>query len=477
MLPNATSILAALSVCTYLTSTSSVRGQCLKERLFDGEAVAGDAFGYALAISGDTAVVGAVTADTEAGVDAGAAYVYVRIGNDWVHQADLIPADLAAGDQFGYSVAIDGDTIVVGADWVDLPGKSNCGAAFVFVRNGTTWTQQQKLIAFDGAASDFFGVSAGISGDTVVIGAPGDNTSGGTNAGSAYVYVRQGTSWIEQDRLFASDAAANDFFSGYAVSIDGDTIVVGAINDNTAAGTDAGSAYVYVRSGTSWSQEAHLIPSPHAAFDYFGASVALSGDTIIASASSDTIAGVDAGSAFVFRRTGTTWTQEALLFSPVPFAGELFGWWVGLSGDRAIVGAPADPNIGVGSESGTAYVFERAEGIWTATAHLVPHDGAAGDDFGACVAISGTTVIVGADYDDTIAAPNAGSVYVFDLGCKLGDLDCNNAVDLADLPHCIDALLNPGTFSGCDITRADLNSDGLIDGRDLKGFVHALTGN
>src|SRR6266508_458911 len=177
---------------------------------------------------------------------AGSAYVFVRSGTGWSQQAKLTASDAASGDRFGDAVGISGNTVVVGAS----DAASDAGSAYVFVRSGTSWSQQAMLTASDAAVFDLFGRALAVSGDTAVIGAPSDDTDAGPNAGSAYVFVRSGTSWSQQAKLTASDAAAFDFF-GAAVAISGDTVVVGALADDTDAGSNAGSAYVFVSAPTN----------------------------------------------------------------------------------------------------------------------------------------------------------------------------------------------------------------------------------
>jgi hypothetical protein len=374
-------------------------------KLTASDAAAGDQFGTAVAISGETAVVGARSDDTAADTNAGSAYVFVRSGTSWSEQAKLTAGDAAAGDDFGNSVAIDGDTIVVGADLDDDVGSAS-GSAYVFVRSGTSWSQQAKLTAGDAAAGDQFGFSAGISDETVVVGSVADDTAAGTDAGSAYVFVRSGTSWSQQQKLTASDAAAGDLF-GFAVGIDGETVGVGAPVDN-----NAGSAYVFVRSGTSWSQQAKLTASDAAAGDNFGRNaVGISGDTLVVGAPfDDTGAGSNAGSAYVFVRSGTSWSQQAKLTASDAAAGDVFGISEGISGDTIVVGAVNDDDGG--TDSGSAYVFTQSGTSWSQQQKLTASDAAAGDSFGFAVSISGNTVVAGAFNDDD-GGTSSGSAYVF----------------------------------------------------------------
>ncbi len=195
-------------------------------QLIASDGVQTDRFGISVAISGDTAVIGAFFDDVGAGVFQGSVYVFTRNGATWTQQQHLVASDGAAGDQFGVRVALDGDTAVVGAY---IAG--NQGSAYVFTRSGTTWTQQQKLVASDGAAGDRFGRSVALDGDTAVVGANRDAVGATGDQGSAYVFTRSGTTWTEQQHLVASDGAAGDQF-GVGVALDGNTAVVGAREDD-----------------------------------------------------------------------------------------------------------------------------------------------------------------------------------------------------------------------------------------------------
>jgi hypothetical protein len=322
-------------------------------KLTAADAAGGDRFGVAVAVSGDTAVVGANAADTPAGSNVGSAYVFVRSAGTWALQAKLTAADAAAVDNFGISVAISGDTAVVGAYLDSTPAGSNAGSAYVFVRSAGTWAQQQKLTAADAAAGDRFGISVAVSGDTAVVGAYLDDAPAGTNAGSAYVFVRSAGTWAHQQKLVADDAAAVDNF-GMSVAVSVDTAVVGA---HLEGGTNAGSAYVFVRSAGTWAQQQKLAASDAAANDNFGASVAVSGDTAVVGAPFDDIAaGTDAGSAYVFVRSAGTWAQQQKLAASDADAGDRFGIAVAVSGDTAVVGAYFD-DAPVGPDAGSAYVF------------------------------------------------------------------------------------------------------------------------
>jgi len=381
-------------------------------QLTAGDGAANDWFGCSVAISGDTAVVGAPDDHIGANTDQGSAYVFVRSGTTWSQQAKLTAADGAGWDEFGGSVAIWGDTAVVGAAWDDVGANVDQGSAYVFARSGTTWSQQTQLTATGGAASDYFGWSVAIDGETAVAGAYYDNVGGGASQGSAYVFVRSGTTWNQQAQLIAADGGVNDFF-GYSVALSGDTAVVGAYIDSVGANPDQGSAYVFARSGTTWSQQAKLTAADGAANDTFGWSVAISGDTAVVGAYHDDVgANADQGSAYVFVRSGTNWSQQQKLTAADGVAKDNFGYSVALSGDTAVVGAPYDVD-GTNADASSAYVFARSGTTWSRRAQLTAADGAAGDWFGCSVAISGDTTVVGAYWDTVGATANQGSAYVF----------------------------------------------------------------
>jgi trimeric autotransporter adhesin len=448
-----------------------------------------DTFGTSLAISGNTVVIGSPGEDSSAtgvngnqqdnsGSGSGAAYVFVRAGTNWTQQAYLKASNTGVNDGFGVSVAISGDTIVVGARGEDssatgVNGNQNdnsatdSGAAYVFVRNGTNWTQQGYLKASNTGASDGFGQAMALFGDILVIGAGGErsnatgvngnqNDDSATSAGAAYVFVRNGTTWQQQAYLKASNTGANDFF-GLAVGASADTVVVAARdedsnaigvngnqNDNSAA--SAGAAYVFVRDGTNWSQQAYLKASNTEAGDWFGWSVAISGNTIVVGALSEDsgATGVNgnqsdnsatvAGAAYVFVRAGTNWGQQAYLKASNTAANDRFGHSIGFSGDVLVIGAIEEDSNAKGvngnqndnsaSASGAAYAFARNGTNWSQQAYLKASNTEANDYFGVSPAVSDDTVVIAGWREDSGAtgvngnqsdnsAATAGAAYVF----------------------------------------------------------------
>lgn len=386
-------------------------------QLLAPDAAAGDLLGRSVAVSGDTAVVGARNDDG----GAGSAHVFVRTGTTWTHQAKLVAPDAEVQDLFGRSVAVSGNTIIVGADGDNLPGLlGNAGSAHVFVRSGSSWTHQAQLRAPDAAAGDQFGFSVSVSGDTALVGAYLDDTPAGTNGGSAYVFVRSGTDWTHQAQLLPAESNTDEDRFGTSVALSGDTAVVGSPQHSGYGGATAGAAYVFVRSGTTWSSSTLLLP-PYGTIvternnDQFGNSVAIWGDTAVVGAAFDnTSGGGDAGSAHVFLRTGASWAYQAELLAGDGTTSDQFGFSVAVSGDTAVVGANLDDNVG-GTDAGGAYVFVRTGTTWAQQTKLLPPAGGATDWFGASVAVSGVTAVVGATFDDTAAGADAGSAHAFRL--------------------------------------------------------------
>lgn len=265
--------------------------QAAEQKLTAGDGAANDFFGGSLGMAGDTMVVGAPADDVGANSNQGSASLFVRSGDHWSEQQKLTASDGTAFDQFGSSVAISGDTLVVGA-MGDVGGQ---GSAYVFVRNGGVWSEQQKLIAGDGATSDQFGWSVAISGDTLAVGVTSDDVGANVNQGSAYVFVRSGGVWSQQQKLIASDGAASDEL-GFSLAISGDTLAAGAPPDDGGRG----SAYAFVRSGGVWSQSQRLTASDRVVGDSFGRSVGISGDMVGVGAIADDVgANVDQGSVYV----------------------------------------------------------------------------------------------------------------------------------------------------------------------------------
>lgn len=449
-------------------------GQCYRfeqDKLTASDAAPGDFFGYSVAVSGDTLVVGSGLDDHIAGVNAGSAYVFIRSGSDWVQQAKLIASNGGANHYFGFSVAISGDTLVIGAP-TDLSLGTANGSAYVFVRTGTVWTQQAWIIAADGSPGDQFGLTVAISGDTLVVGAPNDDHTSGTDAGSAYVFVRSGTTWSQQAWIKAGDAGAGERF-GYSVALDGESAIVGSPDDSHTGVFHAGAAYVFVRAGTLWSQQAWIKAAELGVSDFFGGSVGISGGTVVVGAPyDDHAAGTNAGSTFVFTRSGTTWTQEASLKSTKGGTDDLFGYSVSVFGNMLVAGSGLDDHGG-GVNAGSACLFFRSGGVWIPQGKLVASDAGTGDRFGSGVAISADSVVVGSPAGNLVGTPDQGIVYWYDplaSAVVAGDIDSDGDVDYGDLTGFANVLVGlDNNFE--QFMRADLDCSDSTDGRDIRHFV------
>jgi hypothetical protein len=395
-----------------------------------------------------------------------------------VQQAYLKASNTDAGDEFGHSVSVSGETVVIGAPYEDSSAtgvngnqannnRANSGAAYVFVRRAGTWTQRAYLKASNPGSWDLFGSSVSISGNTVLVGAFGEDSgargvngnqadNSALNAGAAYVFVHSGNTWTQQAYLKASNTDGDDWF-GWSVSVSGETMVIAACaEDSNATGVNgdqtnnsasrAGAAYVFVRRAGTWTQQAYLKASNTDQYDEFGRSVSISGDTVVVGAyyEKSNATGVNgdqtnnsasrAGAAYVFVRRAGTWTQQAYLKASNTGHRDKFGLPVSISGDTVVVGAYGEASNarGVNGDqsnnsayhAGAAYVFVRSGSTWSQEAYLKASNTDAGDEFCFAVAVSGDTVVVGAHLEDSAARgvngnqadnslPAAGAAYVF----------------------------------------------------------------
>jgi hypothetical protein len=394
-----------------------------RSKLNASDLASGDFFGYSVALSsdGNTALIGAYFESTSPYTRNGAAYVFTRSGSTWTEQQKLTASDSATDTRLGRAVSLsaDGNTAIIGAYTQSTSPFSGNGAAYVFTRSGSTWTQQQKLLASDLASSDYFGQSVALSsdGNTALIGAYFESTSPYTRNGAAYVFTRSGSTWTQQQKLLASDGASSDNF-GYSVALsgDGNTALIGAYLEDTSPYTDNGAAYVFTRSGSTWTQQQKLLASDLASGDYFGQSVALSGDgntALIGAYRVDTSPYTDNGAAYVFTRSGSTWTQQQKLLASDGASNDNFGYSVALSGDgnTALIGAPFDDRTV--PYTGAVFVFTRSSSTWTQIQKLIDVDA---DDLGWAVTISsnGNIVLVGDPRKLEITGGFTGTALIFE---------------------------------------------------------------
>jgi len=341
---------------------------------------------------------------------------------EWAQAAKLVAADAKSPDNFGSSVSVSDSTIVVGVQRDDDAG-SYTGSAYVFEKNATgAWAQAAKLVAADAAKNAYFGSSVSVSGSTIVVGAYraiNDASSGAGSAyGSAYVFEKSDDGeWAQAAKLVDAESENTQF--GKSVSVSGSTIVVGLPRDHDLDGRtvyNTGSAYVFEKSDDGeWAQAAKLVDADGAKNDYFGSSVSVSDSTIVVGATGDDDDGANSGSAYVFEKSDDgEWAQAAKLVAADAANGDEFGWSVSVSDSTIVVGALRDDDD-AGSNTGSAYVFEKnATGAWAQAAKLANVYPSAGDSFGWSVSVSGSTIVVGPQYDDVDAGVKAGSATVFD---------------------------------------------------------------
>ena len=452
-----------------------------QKRLDASDADYGDGMGGAVAISGEIALVGARNEDG-AGTNRGAAYVFQRDypnAGDWGQRKRLIaPGNPADGDNFGSAVALDGDTAIVAAESTSSGGAYR-GAAYVYERNlggPDNWGYRASLLPGDGQSNDHFGSSVGLSGDTAVVGASGQ-AAGGIARGAAYVFERNYPAlngWGMRKKLIALDAANNDHF-GISAGLFGDTAIVGAYLKD-GVGTDSGAAYVFDRSSggaENWGQSKKLIASDPAGGDQFGIGVAISGDTAIVGAWLENGLGVGRGAAYVFDRAfggPSNWGQRAKLTAGNAEDNTMFGWAVALSGDTALVGAPiADSAC---TDCGVAYGFSRNLGganNWGVQSELRATDAATSDYFGMSCAVEGSLAIVGAPGRDGVQI-DSGAAYLLLLLLTNGE-PCSNG------PECVSGFCADGVC--CDTACAggvtDCQACSVAAGAATDGTCGPLT--
>lgn len=377
------------------------------------DAAVGDYFGQSVATDDDIILVGAEE-DSMMGTNAGAAYFFVRNGTSWDLQGKVAGSDTDEWDRFGFSAAIDDGTAVVGANW----WSGQYGRAYVFVRNGNNWTQQGPPLSPSDLDSFWhFAESLAIQGDRIVVGAtqPGWPMSFTQDHGAAYVFERTGQAWSETAILRASDGIDYDHL-GRSVAVDGDTIVAGATGVNLVIGEyDYGAAYVFTYDGSTWNEAAKLMANDGSENQVFGSSVDLEGETLVVGAPGDNENGFFSGAVYVYTGGGTTWIEAAKLTPSDGAEYARFGASVDLDGDRLLIGAPEYDYQESGP--GAAYVFRRSGSTWVEQAKLVPSNGQDADHFGGDVAMfAEERAVVGAPFGDPqFWLPSAGAAYVYVL--------------------------------------------------------------
>jgi len=389
-------------------------------RLVPDDGGGGDFFGASLALDGETALIGASYDETSNGTQSGSVYVFTRSDGSWSQQAKLTPDDGDGDDWFGTSVALDGDTALAGAVTDEDPNGSDyrrltgAGSAYVFERTDGSWTQTAKLAAEDGDGSDAFGLRVALDGTTALISAPSDEDPNGASAGSVYAFERGEDTWSQQAKLTPDDGDSSDRF-GMGLACADTTAVICAPDDEEPNGAGAGSAYVFERAAGVWSQTAKLAPDDGDEDDDFGWAAALADGTALVGAYTDEDPdGDDAGSAYAFTESDGSWSQQAKLAPDDGDAGDGFGHRIAVAGTTALVGAYTDDDPS-GTKGGSAYVFDRTDGSWEERIKLYAVDGDEGDFFGGALALDDDLALLGAYTDEGPNGDAVGAVYVFEL--------------------------------------------------------------
>lgn len=365
--------------------------------------------GYSVSVDGKYAAAGA------SGVSAsrGAVYVFYRLYKKWTKQDSLSASDAASGDHFGNSVSISGDYLVVGSFYKEVNGNNHQGQAYVFKRDGTSWSEEAILTASDGSAWDYFGYNVSIDGDYIIVGAYYKTVGGHTHQGKAYIFHKESTSWNQQAELIPSDGSNWDGF-GRCVSINGDYSIVGAPSKTINGHSQHGKAYIFHRNGTSWNEQTGLLSSDGGDGDNFGRSVSIDSAYAIVGADYKTIgSGGNQGKAYIFHRSGTAWSEQMGITTSDGSSTDHFGKRVSISGDYAIVGAYKKDVTG-NSQQGKAYIFHRTGAVWSEETGLVSSDGAENDQFGCGVSIDGSYIVVGAQFKVVNGNTNQGKIYFFE---------------------------------------------------------------
>lgn len=409
-----------LAICVSLCAVSPAASAQCQNKCLAGSATPQDQFGSAVAQTPRYVVVGA---HFEAGT--GAAYVFENSGDGLRQSGRLVAAMPTGTDQFGAAVSVSRDTVVIGAPFSDEAPQTFTGSAHVFTKNATGWNEAQVLRASDAFQNDQFGVSLSIDGDWIAIGAALRNVGGAGDAGSVYLFERQAGSWVEVVTLTASDAQPGDFF-GMSVGLSGSSLIVGAPFEDEAA-QDAGAVYLFEYDGTSWNETDKLLSTLPNPLDEFGRAVALHGDTAVVGARNDDEGGRDAGSAFVLRNFGGTWFNFQKLSAVFPSAGDRFGTSVSITEGKILVGSPFHdtPN----PDRGSAHLFTSNGGGWTETMTFEAFDIADFDRFGSAVAITHDRALVTSPQNDE-AGSNAGALYSIPIDGP--DCDGNGILDACE---------------------------------------------
>ncbi|MEE8154787.1 MAG: FG-GAP repeat protein [Phycisphaerales bacterium] len=457
-------------------NASYAQDACLDARVTASDAGVFNSFGRAVGVLGDTAIIAAPW-DNELGTEAGAVYVFRldRQSSLWLETQKLLASDEQVGDNFGFSVAMDGELALIGAGHVhDEGGDVAYGAVYVFRfdPDSSGWIEEQEIVASDSAFQDGFGWSVSLSGDMALIGAIGVDDNG-ANSGSAYVFrFDPDTSrWVEEQKLLASNGAGGDFF-GQSVAVQGDMAIIGANGQDDACrknpNCNAGGAYVFRfdPKTSTWNETQKLLASDAAPNDSFGDSVALFDDILVIGAHSTDDNGNNSGSAYLFRfdPKRSAWIEEQKLLASDGAGNDQLGRSVAVDGQRIVVGAHHHDDVG--ANQGAAYIFryDANASQWVEQHKLLPNPNPWTGFFGWSVALDGETIVIGAHGENQLT----GAAYMFDLAPNCNcpqDLDADGSVGAFDL---LSLLASWGPCKDCP---ADFDNNGNVGASDLLALL------
>lgn len=447
-----------------------------KSEFYADDLVVSAHIGYAVALSGDTAILASRDADPGAVENAGAAYVFTTSdeGTTWSQQQKLEADNPTSEDRFGFAVAIRGNICAITCPGDDTAGSFNFGGVYVWKRVSTTWSIQQKIFPGDLVNADQLGDSISMSSDstTMAIGCMNSDPGALSAAGAVYIYVTAdgGDTWTFEQKLIASDKAASDRF-GWAVGVDGDKCIVGVRYRHTSGQADSGAVYTFTRSGTTWTQEEILTANTPEANAAYGYSVSIDGNLMVVGCYGEDAVNVNSGTAYLYKTTdgGATWVQKHRVLASDAVTGDLLGYTVAIGGNLALIGSNSIDPGGL-ANAGAVYAFSTSDSgdTWTEDQKLIPPDIEAGDSFGKAAAIDGTLAIISAYYSHPEATVDAGSAYAYKYGpvesfvtgpFYVATTDTNH-IDLASKAH-----INSVTIDNTEPTNTTLGALISFDGR------------
>jgi FG-GAP repeat protein len=422
------------------------------QQLYDSAGISSQQLGYALE---------ATSTDIIAGAPNSGVFSYRFDGQNWSEQQSVDPLEVITGTGFGSALAAENDVLIVGAPNKSVVGTES-GSAFVFRKSNGTWNFEAELVPPDGAAFDHFGLSVDVAGDLAVVGA----RSGGP--GAAYVFQFDGLSWSEEAKLLPLDGGPEDEFGdSVAISATTGSILIGAPS-SSAASFFGGAVYVFRNDGAAWVQQDELWASGAQAWEQFGFSLDVSGNTLVVGAPGE-FGDPPSGAVFVFTYDGVNWVEQAELWPATGANGAYFGFSVATDGNNVLVGAPYNDYPGVAHQPGTASLFSYDGSQWVERIEYRISDPISNQSMGYAVSLTGTICALGAPMDDDMG-PTTGAVYLCEAACMCPwDLTGDGVLDFFDVAAFLDA------FSAANLS-VDYTGDGVLDFFDVAAFLDGFSG-